>query len=859
MFSVRTCYSLLRGTARPAAVVDRAAELGHRVLLLADEASLAGAPEFWTACRRAGVVPVIGARVSGRVLVARNRAGYAGLCRRLTDADAVDVEGLLEFPGDAVEDVVCAAPREWRLHRLLSAIRQNALVVQVGDLAPPSAYLREDLALGTDERDLLESCAWDFLPAPKVFPRDQGGMERLRILTERGLARRYGASPPRDRVERELGLIGTLGYADYFLVVHDIVAHSRERGLPVAGRGSGASSVVAYALGITNVCPIRFELPFERFLHEERRDYPDIDVDFSWRVRDEVLAHVFRTWPDSAMVSSHITFQARSAFREAAKAYGYSDAQVDALRKGRIDVPDRARLEAAAAALLGLPRHLSVHPGGVVLHPDGVAPLVPAEKGVRVTQYDKDTVEQVGLVKIDLLGNRALSTIRETTELVERETGWRIDPEALPERDGAAEALLAEARTLGCNQLESPAMRSLIRKLRPRDAKGLMQALALIRPGAAAQGGKEAFVRRARGEEAVPPALRALFPDTHGLLIYEDDAMLAAAAAAGMTLAEGDRFRKRVQKASTRDAAEAEFLARASADPGLARELWAQMAKFGEFSFCRAHAASYGVLAWASAWLAAHEPAAHWTAALNNNQGLYEARTYVEQARREGIATRPPCVQRSGVEFTLEDGAIRTGLGRIAGLEERELGQILEQRPFSSIGDFLERTRISKPSLRALALSGAFDWTGEPRPRALLRLLSKGGRGAPSLGDFTEAEKFRHEMELLGISTRGHPLSFLAPGPRAFDSRGLAGAEGRRVTLLGVMATRRIAMTSGNEAMEFLTLEDEYGVFEAVLFPNVFRRYRRLIGTLGPYEVTGRGEGGGIRVEAIGNSRRKGL
>src|SRR6185503_3404710 len=273
--------------------------------------------------------------------------------------------------------------------------------------------------------------------------------------------------------------------------------------------------------------------------------------------------------------------------------------QVSLLQRGRVTVPDRAKLERAAAAILGLPRHLSVHPGGVVLRPDGVAPLERAEKDVLVTQYDKETVEAAGLVKIDLLGNRALSTIRETG-------------------------------TLGCNQLESPAMRSLIRMMRPADAKGLMKALALIRPGAASLGMKEAFVRRERGLEPVPP--RGLLPDTHEIMLYEDDAMLVASAIAGLSLAEGDRFRRRVQKLRTDDerrAVSKEFLdlcVRHGTDPAVAKDLWIQMAKFTEFSFCRAHAASYGVLAWASVWLAAHYPVAHWVAALNNNQGLYDAR-----------------------------------------------------------------------------------------------------------------------------------------------------------------------------------------------------------------------------------------
>jgi len=848
MIVARSCYSFLNGPSTPEALVARAAALGMRWLALADDDSLAGAIPFWKACKAAGLKPVLGARVGGKVYLIRNRTGYANLCRLITNqrlaAEArrpVALEGLVEITN--VTDATFATKEEWRVHRLLSAIRKNELVAHVEGLASPEACLRADVAPTPEDERIVESCDWEFLPAPKVFPRNQGGMERLRALCGAALAWRYPSNPPLERIERELGVIGKLGFADYFVVVHDIVKYSRERGLPVAGRGSGASSVVAYLLGITNVCPVAYDLPFERFLHEGRADFPDIDVDFSWRVRDDVIAHVFEKFGDVAMVSTHITFQHRSAFREAAKAFGYSDDQVSLLQRGRVNVPDRAKLERAAAAILDLPRHFSVHPGGVVLHPDGVAPLERAEKGVLVTQYDKETVEAAGLVKIDLLGNRALSTIRETVEIVERTTGARLDVERLPV-DEPSVRLLREARTLGCNQLESPAMRSLIRMMRPADAKGLMKALALIRPGAASLGMKEAFVRRERGLEPVPP--RGLLPDTHEIMLYEDDAMLVASAIAGLSLSEGDRFRRRVQKLRTDDerrAVSKEFLdlcVRHGTDPAVAKDLWIQMAKFTEFSFCRAHAASYGVLAWASVWLAAHHPVAHWTAALNNNQGLYDARVYLEQAKREGIPTRLPCAQKSGAEFVEEDGAIRVGFNRIYGIEQREIAQILEGRPFSSLGDFLTRTKISKPSLRNLVLCGALDWAGMARPQILMYARAR-GRDVPAIRDFTEVQKFTHEFEILGLSARRHILSYLAP-PGPVDSRAIESSAGKRIRLLGIMATSRLTETAKSEPMEFLTMEDEHGLFEVVLFPQVFRRCRQFIGTLGPYEVVGKVE-----------------
>ncbi len=843
MIVCRSYYSFLRGASPPAALVERARRIGMKHLALADD-GLYGAVEFWKLCKDAGIRPVIGARVGGRTYLVRNRAGYAALCRlitaeRLGRERPPDLEGLIEPP--RVREVLFAAPEGFRVHRLLSAIRRNTLLSMVEDLGGEDAYLRPEE--DPEAERVAEACDWEFLPAPRVFPRDQGGMERLRALCEKGLAWRYPADPPRERLERELAVIGKLGYADYFLVVHDIVRHSRERGVPVAGRGSGASSLVAYVLGITNVCPVTHGIPFERFIHEGRTDYPDLDVDFCWKIRDEIISHVFERFRDAAMVSTHVRFQERSAFREAARTFGYPDDQISLMQRGRVEPPDLPRIRAAAASILGFPRHISVHAGGVVLRPDGVSPLERAEKGVLVTQYDKDSVEEAGLVKIDLLGNRTLSAIRETIEIVGRTAGVRVDPEALPEDDAAAR-LIREGRTLGCGQLESPGMRALLRMMRPRGVRGLMQALALIRPGAASLGMKERFIRRARGLEAAPPD--RLLEDTYGIMLYEDDAMLAASALAGVSLAEGDRFRRRVQKLRSdeeRRAVSREFLKlceRNGTPRRLAEDLWLQMAKFSRFSFCRAHAASYAALAWASAWLAAHYPAAHWVAALNNNHGLYDARVYVEQAKREGIGVRLPCVQRSVVEFTAEEDAIRVGLGRIAGLESREIEAILKQRPFESLEDFLERVKVSWPSMRNLVLSGAFDWTGTPRPRLLMSARAR-GLPVPPVPDFTEKEKFAHELAILGLSARKHILSYWT-GPREIDSRRLPDFVGRRIRLVGIMDTARITETLRMEPMEFLTLEDEYGLFEAALFPAAFRRCSMLIGTLGPYLVEGRVE-----------------
>jgi len=776
---------------------------------------------------------------------------------------------------------------------VLAAIRENTVLPRLGPTCDPGGHLRDlrplfaDVpeALANNER-IAADAAWPFLPARTVFPRHGAPAGTLRTLCEAGLARRYPDGLPQGawpRLDRELEVIAKLGFEDYFLVVRDIVDYARSRGAPVAGRGSGASSLVAYVLGLTNVCPLRYGLQFERFLHEGRTDWPDLDLDFCWRTRDDVINHAFERFGRGrvAMVSSHLTFQARGAFREAAKAHGLSDAQVAQVRSAlpvdreetvealppgfrpRLPV-DPSRFDeilSDARRILGSPSHLSVHPGGVVITPgpiDRHVALQRAEKGVVITQPDKDGVEALGLVKIDLLGNRAVSTIREAAEVVASLDGYRLDPEAVPDGDPATVELLASGRTIGVNQLESPAMRHLMLQMRPRGLADVMQALALIRPGAAGDGMKDAFVRRRRGLEAwsVDPRLRETLGPTHGVMLYEDDLMLVASALAGTPLAEGDRFRRRLQKCAPeeREGIGREFLAGcavAGTPQETARDLWRQMAKFQGYAFCMSHAASYAQLAVATAWLRAHHPQAFWVAALNNNQGMYEKRVYVEEARRGGVRTELPCVNASGREFTAEGGGVRIGLDSVAGLSSATIESILAERPFGSLREFAARAGAAHPEARALIRCGAFDFLGRPRPELMLELnatrraAKPGSLEIPRLPDLPEREKRRWEFETLGMSPAMHLMEFLRAGrdlPKTVASTRLAEFAGRRVRVAGVLDALRVTGSASGGAMEFLTLEDEEGVFEVTVFPEAYRRFAASVRGPGPYVVTGKVE-----------------
>ncbi len=808
----------------------------------------------------------------------------------------------LGLPIAAAGKALFARREEYEVARVLAAVRTRTTrdTVPADALPPPGARLRgpEELAgapgdlppaAARNNRRLVEECSgFRLLPRKPVFPGydtpdGEAPPTMLRRLCREGVRRRYGRSrrAVEDRLARELALIERRGFVEYFLVVRDIVHTARGRGAPVAGRGSGASSLVAYVLGITNVCPLAFDIPFERFLNDRRTDFPDLDIDFCWRIRDDVIDYALARWGRSrtAMICTHNTFQQRSAFRETAKAFGLSDEQISALRPADTERDPRlAEIGRLSHRLIGLLHNLSVHPGGVVIAPAGIdrhVPVEPAPKGVPITQYDKDGVEDIGLVKLDLLGNRSLSTIRAACDLVREHTGRVVDVEALPGEDAPTLATLRAADTVGCNQIESPAMRHLLRALAPDDPRGLMQALALIRPGAASIGMKETFIRRRRGLEPVPPdvpAVAGILGGTHGVMLYEDDVMLVAAAMLGSDLPDADRFRKAVQKCRSdaeRLALSREFVSRCTArglPADYAKGMWVQMAKFNAYSFCRAHAASYAMLAYASAWLKTHHPLEFWIACLNNNQSMYHPRVYVEQAKRGGVRFLLPDVNRSGEDFTADehpDGGrgVRVGLGRVGGLGPAGVEAILaarRERPYDSLTDFLSRTALGRDEARTLIQCGAMDALGPNRPTLMMELnlfLSMRPHRRPDQpallaarptvpvlpDDYSPTRRYVEQRRALQISVGPHVMGLHRPrlaGQSDADSRDLPDRVGRKVRIAGVLEAQRAARTQAGQTMLFLTLDDEYGLFEATVFPGVYSAVG-VLDRYGPYLISG--------------------
>ncbi|HEY6865670.1 MAG TPA: DNA polymerase III subunit alpha, partial [Candidatus Eisenbacteria bacterium] len=632
----------------------------------------------------------------------------------------------LGLPLVATGDAALLHPRDFEAHRvavtaaageLLERMPPEAFAAREAWLAGPADWERRVRTLcagaGVPEAGaealannaaLAARCRLEIELGTPIFPRapldpGESGPARLRRLAREGLLRRYGRGQRAAlaRLAEELTTIERLGFTDYFLLVAEIVGFARSRGIPTVGRGSGASSIVSYVLGITNVDPLRHALVFERFLHPARRDCPDLDIDLCWKRRDEVIAHVYQTYGDDrvAMISTHATLGARSAFRETAKALGVSNTRVNALAR-RIPrelaapyldhlaaVPDARGVDwrepvlaealRLAERLDGAPRHLSVHCGGLVIADRPLTwylPLERAAKDVVVTQFEMRAIEAIGLVKMDLLGNRALTTIGECIELArtrEGGTGTGFDLERLPADDPVAAARIAAGDTLNCFQLESPAMRHLLRMLRCGTLEETIAAVALIRPGAAESGMKELFCRRHRGLEPASfahPRLEAVLGARHGVMLYEEDVMCVAAAVAGLSLAEGDDLRRAISAARGDEefrALERGFVARCGAsgvEPATALAVWRDLTRFAAYAFCKAHAAGYGTLGWQCAALKARFPAEYAVGVLNHHAGMYPTWVHVEDLRRHGVEFRPPCVNASAWDTTLEEGGL---------------------------------------------------------------------------------------------------------------------------------------------------------------------------------------------------------
>ncbi|MDA8336281.1 MAG: DNA polymerase III subunit alpha [Peptococcaceae bacterium] len=831
---------------------------------------------------------------------------------RFLNHHLVELGETLGIPVVATNNVHYARPEDFPVHDLLTCAR---LKIAVEEAHPDRPLNGENyVKSGARMARLLAWCPKALENTMEIaarcepvlrkedrypeFPLPEGRTANvfLRELVREGAKRRYGriTHTIRERLTRELQVIEKLGFAGYFLVVWDVVNFAREKSIRCAGRGSAGASAVAYCLYLSEVDPIARNLVFERFLSLERAEKPDIDLDFDSRHRDRVTRYVYDKYGEErvASVATYSTYQARSAVRDLGPVLGYPPREIDALAKSmpyiRADqiVPaldhfpelrrgpwreERyRRLFQFCDRIAGFPRFLGTHLGGLIVTRDPittVTPLQMAAKGVRIAQFDRDDVEDLNLVKLDLLSLKTLSVLEDAAGA----TGSGY--EKLPLNDRATYKLLSSGQTVGVFQLESPAQRALQQKLHPTGIEDVVASVALIRPGPVKGNMVEPFVARRQGREEVThlhPSLSPILDKTYGVVLFQEQVIAIATGLAGFTPGEADSLRRLMTHARSaqemRKTGE-EFVRRAVArgiEEKTAREVFAGLEGYAGYGFCEAHAAAFATTAYWTAYLAAHHPAHFFTALLNNQpMGYYSPATLANEARLRGLRFLPPDLNTGGETFALEDGAIRVPLSRVKDMDRPTLADILARRPFLSPVDFRQRTRVEKNTLESMILCGALD-SLHPNRRELLAWLpgipplspqAALDTGPPkSLPDFSPLEKHILEHRILGLDLHCHYMAFWRSRLQKegyLTGRQLRARPGNTwIRTAGVPVRPHRPPTRSGRTVVFFSLEDETGLTEVTLFDDVYQRYGQHL--FGPRRYP-------LRVEGILERRDRGV
>jgi DNA polymerase-3 subunit alpha len=835
------------------------------------------------------------------------------------------------LPVVASGDVFYQRAEETQLQRLVTAIRLNTLLQDLTpeSLAPVGAYLAapEEMGLRFSQfpqaldatLEIADRCCVELPLGMPHYPEIELGSKEtswdvLRQKSNAGALQRYGqlTAALQQRLDFELDVIHQSGYSSLFLMMAEIIDFTRREGIPFSSRGSAASSMVAYCLGITIPDPVRLNLYFERFLNPARATPPDIDTDLCSRRRDEVIQFVYRRFGANrvGMVGTINRFRRRSALREVAKAYGLSRSQIDELvgrlpyrgwRGNRGGVDDQSAYQPLpeqysqdpypeifeyAAKLIEVPRHLSIHAGGMVIAPGELTDFVPtmlAPKGVVVSQFDLESIEALGLIKIDLLGIRGLSVLGDVSKILSsgdsKFVNVQVFPpgrslsasevlEGLPLDDKDTSETLRTAQTIGCFQIESPGMRATLKEIQAKSVDDLMVALALYRPGPLTGGLKEAFVRRHRGDEEpsqLHPALGPLLADTYGVILYQEQVLRIAHELAGLGLTDADLLRRAMSHFDPGEqmrTLKEKFIQGAQAHRGVpaivGERIWDLMAAFAGYGFPKAHAASYALVAWRAAWCKTHAPAVFMAAVLANWGGYYPQRVYISEAQRMGLEVRPPNVNYARREFSVHfvDNlpVLFMGLDQVRDLTHRTQTQILRLQPFSSLEDFLARVDPRPVEAENLAKAGALKNFGRI-PEVLRRIQHGGWRGGQlsffTFQDAPETEKaeewdleqrMRAQELILGVSVDGHPLDLYASQAQeagAVTTLEAAGLPGKRVRILGLRQGGRVVNTEQGQPLFQITLEDKEGILEARINNQQRRRLRSGSTRTGPILIEG--------------------
>ncbi|HKW78417.1 MAG TPA: DNA polymerase III subunit alpha [Candidatus Limnocylindria bacterium] len=869
-----------------------------------------------------------------------------------------------------------AWPSGRRLHDVLRCIDIGATLDEAGDRLKPNGeyWLKDEVVLRErldrhDEafrnaRAIADACTLDLETIGPGGGRELGrmsGRERLPgfpappghtafsylyALCQEGARDKYGQMTPRvsKQLAHELDVIERCGLAEFFLINWDIVRFCKERRIPAQGRGSAADSIVAYVLDVTKVDPIAHDLLFERFLTEDSRTMPDIDLDIATNDREEVIQYVYAKYGErfAAMVCNVVTYRARSASREVAKALGFRDETIDRMARSidqyhvdptqrpsaaqhpaykhpnreaehgwegpqtlpdtleelvsTMDEKERQRFPLFRELVLSIadfPRHLSIHNGGMLITAQPLIDTVPIERATmpdrNVVQFDKRDVEDLGLVKMDLLGLRTLSLVKDAVADIAARHGERLELGTLPLDDEAVYDLICEVDTIGLFQVESRAQAQALPRVRPRSFADIVVEVAIIRPGPLQGNMVNPYIRRRQGREPVAyahPSLEPILNETLGVILFQEQILKVAMAVAGFTPAEADKLRRAMSRA--RSSADMEKLrapfvagARKSGVPDdIAHEVFRQIAAFAEFGFCKSHAAAFALTAYHTAHLKLYYPAEFYVGLLNNQpMGFYSPAVIAGDAKRHGVAMLPVDVNRSDVKAVCEVAEpkdlpdlsktiarhrkcrahdVRVGLTSVKSLGEPEAKAIVAERangPYRSFDELARRVGLKEEALRNLALVGAFDAFGEPRRALLWRArdahrtspgfarpaLPMPGAVAPALPLLTEQERVALDYRITGIPTGAQIMRFYR---EELDRRRVLRAieletrrHGELVRVAGAIVVKQHPETAKGHV--FLSLEDETGISNIIIRPATYKKFKRVLDTTAAVVVTG--------------------
>ncbi|MBL7559857.1 DNA polymerase III subunit alpha [Olleya sp. YSTF-M6] len=806
-----------------------------------------------------------------------------------------------------LQQVTVRDKKDFNAHRLLRAIDNNTLLSKLdkSEECNPSDKMLSIDELNTalsefpfileNTKALMQQCDINFGFGDERESQNQklytDSFENdcllLEKLCDQGLPKRYTNPTPKvyARLKTELDTIKSMHFVSFFLINHDIVSYAKSKGYFHVGRGSGANSIVAYIIGITDVDPIELDLYFERFINPFRASPPDFDIDFSWKDRDDVTDYIFKRFKHTALLATYNTFKYRAVVRELGKVFGLPKEEIDKLSKNNYQIAsldDISKLVLKYGKLIeGFPNHLSVHSAGILIldkpvHCYSATDLPP--KGFSTVQFDMIIAEDVGVFKFDILGQRGLAKIKEALEIIaeNRPELPLIDitnVEAF-KKDPKINNLLKSGGAIGAYYVESPAMRGLMQQLQTQDYLGLVAASSIIRPGVSGSGMKEEFIKRHRHPEKrreAHPILYSIMPETYGVMVYQEDVLKVANQFADLTLGEADVLRRgmsgKFRSRKEFEAVEEKFIHncrnKGYADD-LIFEVWSQIKSFAGYAFAKGHSASYAVESYQSLYLKCYFPLEFMTAVLNNGGGFYSAEHYFHEARQQGATVCLPCINTSDHPNKLIGSSIYLGFGYLKKLETYTVKRVLTERQlhgyFKSLDDFIDRVLISIEQLTILIRIDAFRFTNKPKVKllweAIFKLNAKGKESIQSKLFNTEHKQFflpkldnnwienaYDEMELIGFPLCNYFDLVDQPMEAGHLASEMNQFIGRNMLIYGNLVTTRYNKTSQGKLMRLSTFVDRKGAyFDAVHFTDVVNQYP--INGLGVYacygKITGR-------------------